>query len=167
MYCHLAGPQNPRIYRADLGNENVAVWGRPVPAPTRDFVLAARTLKPCSLPGQSRVTRSLRKEHLKSSLWESGGARAHMSDWLTGSANSMTCTKRMHASPQRHLQMPSDSVCFRGNGHSGQSPGHGTNNKYQAPCLIPAHFEVHPQRHPGGDWRVPTATNSGQRYLRL
>ena len=42
--------------------------GGPVPAPTRDFVLAARTLKPHSLPGQPRVTLSLRKEHFKSSL---------------------------------------------------------------------------------------------------
>ena len=34
----------------------------------RVFVLAARTLKPHSLPGQPRVTLSLRKEHFKSSL---------------------------------------------------------------------------------------------------
>ena len=40
----------------------------PVPAPTRGFVLAALTLKPNSLPGQPRVTLSLRKEHVKSSL---------------------------------------------------------------------------------------------------
>ena len=53
------------IGHEEHGHEPVA---RPVPAPTRGFVLAARTLKPHSLPGQPRVTLSLRKEHFKSSL---------------------------------------------------------------------------------------------------
>ena len=59
-------------FRVDLARSinavTVATAGGPVPAPTRVFVLAARTLKPRSLPGQLRVTLSLRKEHFKSSL---------------------------------------------------------------------------------------------------
>ena len=66
----------------------------PVPAPTRGFILAALTLKPNSLPGQPRVTLSLRKEHVKSSLRAMPGGKGGLTPTPT---KNRVFSRRWHA----------------------------------------------------------------------